>query len=296
MTLVAITKAFSAIPQLVQAMLNGGAPILGDSRIQNIRRMRGFDAPMQLIRTPLMSQVEETVQSVDLSLNVNLDVIRALGQASQGRPHQVILMMELGDNREGIPPEDLIHVAQQVTQIDGVELAGIGGSLGCRYTIYPQLEQIQRLATMFNAVQSALGRTLPICSLGGTVTIPLMLQDAFPPEINQFRVGEALLLGEDAAGEQPIPHMRQDAFRVSAEVIETHAEKVILALGYQDISGENLIPLTEGVLKVDGWTSDHMILRVDRPFKVGQKVDFLPRYNGLVQLFTSPYVNRIYTY
>lgn len=296
MTLVAITKAFSAEPQLAHAIIAGGASILGDSRVENIQRMHaaGIQSPMHLIRSPLMSQIQQTIDCTDLSLNVELDVIRALGQVAGARPHRVVLMVELGDDREGIPPENLLDVVREVTQISGVELAGIGGSLGCRYTLYPQIEQIQLLAQVFNQVQSALGRTLPICSLGGTVTIPLMLQDAFPPEINQFRVGEALLLGEDAAGEQPIPEMQQDAFLLRAEVIESHAEKAILALGYQDIGGENLIPLTDGVLRVDGWTSDHLILRVNRRFRVGEMVEFRPRYNGLVQLFTSPYVEKVY--
>lgn len=299
MELIGITKAAPFAP-VVDAMTAGGVRTFGDSRLSNIQALQHGEQPpaFQLIRSPSPRIAPDVLRHAALSLNTDPDVIASLGAAARatGKTHDVVLMVEVGDLREGLPPDEIIEIACRVDAIEGVTVAGIGASIGCRYTIYAQKSQLDLLATIQRDAASALKRPLPVCSIGGTVTIPNLLRGEFPDAINQFRVGEALLLGEDGAGEQPIPGMRGDALTLHAEVIEVRSLKaqptrVLLALGYQDVNPDAIYPQNQAITVLDA-TSDHMILRSGETLQVGDTVAFTPNYHGLVQLSTSPYVTK----
>ncbi|MDG2304692.1 MAG: hypothetical protein P8R42_08550 [Candidatus Binatia bacterium] len=80
-----------------------GVAGLGGSRIENIEAMRraGVEAPMSLIRSPMISQAERVVSHSDMSLHTELGVLRQLSAVAQfaGVTHRVVLMVELGDLR-----------------------------------------------------------------------------------------------------------------------------------------------------------------------------------------------------
>ena len=72
-----VTKGTCGMPQVARAMLRGGAIGIGESRFENIRRLRasGIDCPILLLRSPPLSRVEEVITSVDISLNSELAII-----------------------------------------------------------------------------------------------------------------------------------------------------------------------------------------------------------------------------
>ena len=79
------------------------------------------------MRTPSLSQAEEVVKYTDISLNTELAVIRRLSKfAIENKSmHKIILMLELGDLREGLMPLDLAGTIKQVLELKGIELVGI---------------------------------------------------------------------------------------------------------------------------------------------------------------------------
>jgi predicted amino acid racemase len=113
-----VTKVTCGMPLVARAMLEGGVVSLGESRVENIRRMRasGINAPMIMLRIPPLSQVDEIVAHADISLNSELSVIRSLSKAAlrKGKIHKIILMVDLGDLREGIWRRDLMDTAAEV--------------------------------------------------------------------------------------------------------------------------------------------------------------------------------------
>ena len=98
-------------------MLQAGVGSLGDFWIENIERMRqsGIAGRIMLIRSPMLSQVKRVVASADLSVNTEIEVLLALSHAATiaGKTHEVLLMVELGDLREGIMPADLENMVQK---------------------------------------------------------------------------------------------------------------------------------------------------------------------------------------
>jgi predicted amino acid racemase len=303
--LIGITKGCGGLPEVARAMLKGGASAIGDSRLLNLQRLSAdhVAAPLHLIRTPSLSQTEQVVGLATLSHNTELAVIEKLAQEARnrGQTHQIVLMVELGDGREGIWPADIVEIAEKVIGLEGIDLVGISGNLGCFTLSYPTADQVALLLDAHRRVENALDVSLDVASVGGSAVLSLLLQNDCPPGITHLRAGEAILLGTDAIEGHRIPDTHNDAFQLVAEVIEVRrsterdadgGRQVIVAVGYQDAETSGLTVQMLGA-EIQASTSDHLILSAKdevESIAVGQEIRFLPDYRALVQLCTSPYV------
>ena len=117
----AITKGVCGSPRIASALLDSGIRSFGDSRIANIQKMReaGLDAQFIHIRSPMPSEVERVVEFIDVSLNTEISVIRLLSRQAlkRGKIQHIILMVELGDLREGILPSDIEPMVAEVMDL-----------------------------------------------------------------------------------------------------------------------------------------------------------------------------------
>src|SRR5690349_12589541 len=80
---IAVTKSFCAEKPIVEAILQGGITQIGDSRIQNLRKLKEVNCGKLLLRISMESEAYEVVKYSDVSLNSELDTIRALSQAAK---------------------------------------------------------------------------------------------------------------------------------------------------------------------------------------------------------------------
>jgi predicted amino acid racemase len=319
----AVTKGVCGSLDVAHALLRGGIRSLGDARLANIRRMRatGLDAQFVLIRSPMLSQVEQVVQWADVSLNTELPVIRRLGEcaARRGIVHGVVLMVELGDLREGIMPSDLEPTVDQILKLEGVRLVGIGTNLACFGGIRPTQAKMQKLTAIANRIQHKYGLKLELVSGGNSANYQWFVSTLDVGSVNHLRVGESILLGCDPLTRKPIPGLYVDAFTLSAEVIELktkpskpygevaqdafghtptftdngYGKRAILALGRQDVDISAVQPRVDA--DVVGASSDHLILSVgDAGLVVGTQVQFDVQYSALLRAMTSPYVEKAY--
>jgi predicted amino acid racemase len=327
---VGVTKATCGDPVVAGAMLDGGVDGVGDSRVRNLSRVgdvRG--AETTLLRVPRASAAADVVAAADRSLVSEPAVVDRLGRAARQRsesrdasaPHDVILMVDVGDRREGVLPEDAPGAAARIADVDGVRLAGLGTNLGCFGGVVPTPG---RLAEFVDAVERAEGVVdgrFDVVSGGSTVTLPLVEDGELPGRVNELRVGEAILLGTDVTAARRVPYLRGDAFELRAEVVECkrkpskpegprgrnaagerpsfddrgRRDRAVLALGEQDAVVDDLDPLADGV-EVLGASSDHTVLDVEdaaRDVSVGDELGFRPGYRSLVRAFTSEYVHRV---
>ena len=124
----AVMKACLGSAEIADTLLRAGVSMIGDSRMENIEAMRraGVKAPMMLIRSPMISDVQRVVRYADVSLNSEIDVIVQLSLAAKaaGRRHGVVLMVELGDLREGIMPDDLEQTVGLLLDLPNIDLKG----------------------------------------------------------------------------------------------------------------------------------------------------------------------------
>ncbi len=317
-----VVKATCGLPEAARAMLAGGVAMLGDSRLENLERLAGFSVPRLLLRLPMPSQAAEVVQHAEISLNSETSTLKELGREARkrGKTHGVILMLELGDLREGLPLGEVSRAVLETLKIPGIRLLGVGTNLTCYGGVLPDPENLGALAETAVRIRKEFNIPLPWVSGGNSSTLPLLQAGLLPGGINHLRVGEAILLGRETAYGKPLQGSFQDAFTLQAEVIEAKdkpslpwgtrgldafgqkpafpdrgmRKKVILALGRQDAHPENLRPLDPRIT-ILGASSDHLLLDVTEaktPCGVGDRVAFRPNYGGLLQLMTSPYVHK----
>jgi len=322
--LIAVTKAVGGSQRIAAALHASGIRSFGDSRVANLRRMRegGIMGTYFLIRSPVPSEAVAAVQWADVSLNTEIRVVRMLGRAARARGtvHGVILMVELGDLREGIPPADLDEAVAQTLRVPGVELAGIGANLACLSGVRPSPQKMRELSTIAAGIERRHGVKLRCVSGGNSANYSWLVSTPDTGRINQLRIGESLLLGCDALTRRPIPGLHADAFTVVAEVMEVKTKpsvpdgevvqdafghhprfadrgsrrRAILAIGRQDIEPETLRPRIPA--EIVGATSDHLVLdATEARLHVGDEVAFDVGYSSLLRAMASRDIARVFT-
>lgn len=323
---IGVTKGVCGLPAVARAMLVGGVAGIADSRLVNLSRLRrsGIGAPMMLLRSPTLGEMARAVGIVDTYLCSDLASIKALSQSAtrQGHIAQVIPMVEMGDRREGVMPQDLEALLALIHALPGVRVRGLGTNMACFAGVKPTPRAILELRELGYAC--GLSRTLPwVLSAGNSSCLGLIIEGKWPDVASpsHVRVGESILLGRDVLTKEPITGLRQDGFGLLAEVIEVAKkpslpqgvtgynafdeklslkdygihQRAIVALGKQDLGAGHLYPTDPGI-EVVGMTSDHTILAVDKAsdtVKPGDTLEFRLDYGGLLGAMTSPYVEKI---
>lgn len=162
---------------------------------------------------------------------------RALDAAARaaGLHHEALLMVDIGDMREGIPQDEapallraVAAASQRAARGPGAHVAGIGVNLGCLYGTCPDEENMARLEALAARAGDLLGHALHRVSLGGTIFWNWFARrhghgPHLPPGcIMEFRMGDPLLLGWDMYRDQALlgGDFRQDIFRLTATVLE----------------------------------------------------------------------------
>jgi ornithine racemase len=324
--LAGVTKACCGHPAVARAMLAGGAHLLAESRLPNVRRLRraGIDCPVLMLRLPAPGEAGEVVGLTQVSLNSQVETVRALSRAAQGQgvDHRVILMVEAGDRREGVMPERVLEVARDMAGLPHIELAGLGVNVTCIGGVLPTRQNTQLAVDMAEKVERDLGLPLPVISAGNSASLALLLRGEMPARATQLRVGGAILIGEvDSTGDWPAALPHQDAFVVWAGVIEVETKpsipegpvapnafgqvphwsdrgrrrRAIAAAGRQDLQIESLVPHRPGVT-IMGASSDHLVLDVteaDPPVEVGEELAFRPLYGAIATAMASRTVSHV---
>jgi len=265
-----VTKATLGSPEIADTLIRAGVCALGDSRMENIEAMRtaGVTAPMTLIRSPMLSQAQRVVTGADVSLNTELDVIRELSSAAQQtqRTHGIVLMVELGDLREGIMPADLESIVRETLRCPNIVLKGIGTNLACRSGVSPDANNMAELTALADSIDAKFGTAHEIVSGGNAANLQWALSGVDTGRINELRLGESILLGRETLQRQPIDGLYLDAVTLVAEVIEAKVKpslpwgeiaqtafgeappavdrgpisQAILAIGRQDVDADGL--------------------------------------------------------
>lgn len=319
-----VTKATLGLPEIANAWLRAGVSGLGDSRIENIDTLRRADveAEIVLIRSPMLSQVDQVVALTNVSLNTELEVIRQLSSAAQkaGPSHGVILMVELGDLREGIMPELLESTVAEVLGLPNISLEGIGANLACRSGVSPDAANMAELSSLADSLEATFGIIINTVSGGNSANLDWALSGVDIGRINHLRLGEALLLGCEPLNRKVIESLHTDAITLIVEVIESKEKpskpwgemaqsafgevvrsdddrditQSILAIGRQDVDPDGLTP--QSGIVILGASSDHLVVDSSNTvngLSIGGEVSFQLNYSALLRAMTSPFIAKV---
>jgi len=319
-----VTKCVCGHPKVAQAMLRGGVSSIADSRMKNIQRLKaaGIDTDYMLLRLPPLSRVDEVVQLVGLSLNSELSVLKALSEAAQrqGKTHDVILMLDLGDLREGIWPDNLVSLVEEALKIPNIQIKGIGANLACFGGVVPSADNMNHLVELAAEIEQAFGLSLKWVSGINSSGLDLIALDQMPSRVNHARIGEAILLGCETTERRPWPGTYQDAFVLHAEVLELKNKpsvpigqcsedafgkrpifedrgmmtRALLNVGWEDVDVEGVMPLDPRVT-ILGASSGYLavdVTAVGDNIRVGNELAFTLNYSALLAAMTSEYVTK----
>lgn len=318
-----VTKVFCADPRIAKAYVDGGLSYLADSRIENLIRLKDFNIPKMMLRLPMKSEAEKIVEYTDISLNSEVDTIKELSKKAieKNKVHKIILMVDLGDLREGFfKEEDLFSAVEEILELKGVKLIGLGTNLTCYGGVIPNEENLSKLNKLNKEIKEKYSLDLEIISGGNSSSIYL-LEESEMEGINNLRFGEALILGTEAAYGKQVEGTKNDGFHLKAEIIEIKEKpsvptgelgtdafgktptfvdrgcrkRIICAVGKQDTDFDGLYPLDTDIIILGG-SSDHLILDGSdskKDYKVGDIIEFRMTYVSILRAMTSEYVSKV---
>jgi predicted amino acid racemase len=323
-----VTKLLCGNKIFIQELLNLGIGEMHDTRISNLKVIKEISGDIQTvyIKPAPKRSIAKLIKYADVSFNTDYSTIKLLSDEAvkQDKKHKIIIMVEMGDLREGVMGEDLLDFYEKVFHLPNISIIDIGTNLNCLNGIMPSEDKLVQLALYKQLIEVKFNHKIPWVSGGTTVTIPMLIKKQVPKPINHFRVGEALYFGKDIFTDGVIKGMRTDVFRLYAEIIELHEKPVvptgeqmenpsgkltefdeadlgktsyraILDIGLLDCNPKYLIPEDE-TLEIIEASSDMLVLdigRNEKSYKVGDLVSFQLKYMGALGIMNSNYIQKI---
>jgi predicted amino acid racemase len=324
-----VTKVLCGHRESLQSLHDIGIRSIGESRLTNLRQAAAVmpDTQCWYLRPPHLSRVPQIVALSQTSLNSEMAVIEAISKEAvlQHRQHHIIIMIELGDLREGILPGTLMAFYEHAMRLPNLMVLGLGSNLGCLSGAVPSQDQLMQLVLYKELLELKFGQKIPLISAGSSAVLPLLIEGKVPRAVNHFRVGESLYLGSDLIRGGTLPGMRNDVFRVEAEIAEIQEKSLFSQVETSDLTpfgGIRTSPegqpglrghralLTIGQLDTDvaglePENSDHQIVGAssditvvnlgDNPeqLKVGDSIRFRVSYSALLRLMNGRYVDKL---
>lgn len=323
-----VSKLLCGNKELLRLLVNLGIKEICDSRISNLETIKKIDPSVNTvyIKPPAKRSISRVVSFADVSFNTELHTLTLLSEEAQrqNKTHRVIIMIELGDLREGVLGENLIDFYAQVFELPNIKVVGIGSNLNCMHGVMPSEDKLIQLSLYKQLIEAKFNTEIPWVTGGTSVVLPLLLSNRLPRGINHFRIGESLFFGNNLFNNKTIKGMHADVFELCAEIIEISKKpivpmgqleenpsgeqylineedygktsyRVIVDIGLLDISPDFLTP-KDKKLHVIGASSDMLILDLGksrRSYKVGDMLAFQIKYMGALSLLNSRYIEKL---
>ena len=305
-----------------------GVREIHDSRISNLKKIKTLDPDIQTvyIKPPAKRSIEKIVRYADISFNTEIYTIQLLSDEAvkQKKIHKIIIMIEMGDLREGVLGEELIAFYGTILKMPNIEISGIGTNLNCLSGVMPTQDKLIQLSLYKQLIEAKFNISIPFVSGGTSVAIPLILKNANPLAVNHFRIGEALFFGKDLFTGDTIEGMHNDVFKLYAEIIEITEKpntptgelgenvagnsfsmndvddlgmtslRAILDIGLLDMQPQYIESDDADITIVDA-SSDMLVIDISKSKKsyhIGDLVAFKIKYMGALYLLNSEYIDK----
>lgn len=323
-----VTKLLCGNKIYLQELVTLGIREMHDTRISNLKTIKETAPGIQTvyIKPVAKRSISKLIKYADVSFNTDYSTIKLLSEEAvrQNKLHKIIIMIEMGDLREGVMGDELLSFYASVFKLPNISIVGVGTNLNCLNGIMPSEDKLIQLALYKQLIEVKFNHKIPWVSGGTTVTIPMLLKKQVPKPINHFRVGEALYFGKDIFADGVIKGMYSDVFRLFTEIIELYEKPVVpvgeqmenpsgkltefdesdfgrtsyralLDIGLLDCNPQYLIPEDETVQVIEA-SSDMLVLdlnRNEKKYKVGDLVTFQLKYMGALGIMNSNYIQKV---
>lgn len=326
-----VTKVLGGYQPLLKKILQSDAirktHSIGDSRVSSLKTIKSIDKNLvtMYLKPPSSSFVKNVIKYADISLNTDFDTINKLNKEAQNQQkfHKILIMIEMGELREGVMREKFIDFYSKVFDLSNIEVLGIGTNLGCMYGIEPTFDKLIQLCLYKQLIENKFNRGINLVSGGSSITLPLLSRGKVPKGINHLRIGEAVFLGTSPLNTKKFSNLSTNAFEFKATIVELEKKQQIPDgvigngnVGHASVPDQQLKNIEEykavldfGVVDVDidditpkdtqarfvGTTSDLSVYGLGqhlKNYKTGGYLSFSPSYMAVARLMNSKYIDK----
>ncbi|MFO7810630.1 MAG: alanine racemase [Candidatus Delongbacteria bacterium] len=333
-----ITKVFSGDKEFLGNILTKDVikkiNSIGDSRLTSLKNLKEVNPDMRTIyiKPPARIYADDVVKYADISLNSSFSTIKALNEAAAkaGKIHHIIIMIELGELREGVNRDKIMDFYEKVFNMSNINVIGLGSNLGCMYGIEPTYDKLLHLTLYKELISQKFNKDLKFVSGGSSITLPFIENKGMPEGVNHFRVGEAAFFGVTPLNNERFKELSTDTFEFRANIIELEEKKLvpdgtigeanightseydekdmgltsfkaILDFGLIDVDRDNVKTLDDDLTFV-GITSDMTVFDLGKnrtpegkaKYKTGDQIHFKADYMAVARLLNSKFIEKKY--
>lgn len=322
-----VSKLLCGNREYIKELINLGAREIHDSRISNLKVVKSINEDVQTvyIKPPAKKAIHSLVKYADVSFNTELETIKLISAEAkkQNKKHKIIIMIEMGDLREGVMGDELVDFYAKIFKLQNIEVIGLGTNLNCLNGVMPSHDKLIQLSLYKQIIEAKFERKIRWVTGGSSVTIPLLIKQLVPKGNNHFRIGETLFFGNNLINGHMIKGMKKDVFKLFAQIIELHEKpkvpigemgtnvagespefdeqergktsfRAILDLGLLDIDAKNILPENKDIEFV-GASSDMIVVDLGsnrKKYKVGDFIKFELNYMGALSILNSNYIDK----
>lgn len=322
-----VSKLLCGNKSYIKEVIDLGIKQMCDSRVSNLKVIKEINPDIETIyiKPPAKRSLKSIIKYADISINTEFATIKLLNEEAKKmkKTHKIMIMIEMGELREGVMWDDFIDFYESVFNLSNIEVVGIGTNLSCLYGVLPNQDKLIQLSLYEQLIEAKFNKNIPYVSGGSSVTIPLIFKGLLPKSINHFRVGETLFLGTDVYNDSTIRNMEHNVFQLFAEIIElsekpmvpsgemgTNVEgneydfddgdvgksscRAILDIGLLDVEGKHIEP-KDNDIEIAGSSSDMIVLDLGKnpqKYKVGDLIEFSLDYMGTLTVLNSKYIEK----
>nr|WP_319493759.1 alanine racemase [uncultured Desulfobacter sp.] len=322
-----IIKDPRADKKMISQMMDLGFENIGISRVPDDTIANPvFPKRPIYISLPSIHELHGIVKYFSTSFNSEISVIEQLNQVAiaMNQPHDILLMVDTGDLREGVMPDQVLETVRKIHQIRPrkINFAGIGTNLGCCAGTVPDEYNLGIMTELADRIESQLDIEVKTVSVGGSVLLKWMQHRHLPKRINNIRLGESVFLGTIPTINQVHPDLKTQVVTFRSDIIEIREKLVtppqfcgkdalggqpqftirglrkraILNFGICDTSPSGLTPLIPG-MEIVSVNSNYTLADITdcrHRFKIGDFVDFKMNYQAFLQSLISPFTRICY--
>ncbi|WP_299983579.1 alanine racemase [Desulfobacula sp.] len=312
---------------IIHEMMSNGIDNVGFS---NLPMENNYDEIFHkkpvFISLPSIYEISNIIKYFGTSFHSEISVIERINEEliTQNRSHNIVLMVDTGDLREGVLPENVVDIVKKIHEIKNFKLnfSGIGSNMGCCAGMLPNEDNLNILNELAVQIEMKLGLEVKTVSIGGSVMLEWLEKNRLPDKINQIRLGEAIFLGNIPTINKKHIDLHDDVLIFKSDVLETNEKKVdslkicgkdafgctpkfaytgmrkraIMNFGISDTYPEGLQPLIDG-LDIVCVNSNYTIIdftNSHEQLKPGDFVEFKMNYMSMLQGFISPFTKIVY--
>jgi D-serine deaminase-like pyridoxal phosphate-dependent protein len=243
--------------------------------------------PLKVARLVELRKIADPILVVD-SLEQAEPISAAMHRA--GLQVRTILEVDIGLARVGTQPgEATLKLAQQVDQLQGLELVGIMGYEGHLMAVADQAakaEQVEQSLALLVSQQTLLGShglNCDLVSCGGTGTIHLC---SMQPGITEIQAGGVIFMDVFYRQLCLVPGFREALTVLATVVSRPTPDRAIIDTGRKSLNIEIAPPQIKGRpdLKITRLSAEHGQLEVTGPadsLRIGDRLEIIPGYGDL---------------